>query len=223
MKILVSGATKAVRRLATTYPDHLGVLLTPADWHATESILSTGLAWAADNGCFGGLDDKAFRRMLNRIAGLPRLQWVVCPDQVADAGATLRLFDEWEPVLRSHGVPIAFVAQNGQEKFDVPWDRFDALFLGGAETADGAEWKLSQAAIGLASAAKAKGKLLHVGRVNSLRRLKMTYDMGADSVDGSSLSKWANTYLEQFLGVTRQLECQLSLLDPLRNCPVASR
>jgi hypothetical protein len=65
----------------------------------------------------------------------------------------------------------------------VPWDGLDALFLGGST-----DWKLGQHARALATEAKARGRWLHMGRVNSNRRLALALSWGCDSVDGSGYS-----------------------------------
>jgi len=62
--ILVSGATKTVRRLLG-HPN-LGVLLTPHDGNVAPP---RGVVWAADNGAFRGFDDALFRGFLKRIEG----------------------------------------------------------------------------------------------------------------------------------------------------------
>lgn len=64
----------------------------------------------------------------------------------------------------------------------MPWDEFDALFIGGTT-----RWKLSEAAHELAAEAKRRGKWLHMGRVNSWPRMQIASAMGCDSVDGTYL------------------------------------
>lgn len=177
MKILISGTTKSLGRAIAKAPEHFGCLLTPSNRNAPAWCVRSGLPWAADNGCFHGLDAPAFCRMLSRVAGLPRLLWVVCPDVVADAAATLERFEEWKPELRAAGVPVAYVGQDGQEDLPVPWDRFACLFIGGST-----RWKLSEASADLMREAKARGLWVHMGRVNSRRRLEAAYRAGCDSV-----------------------------------------
>lgn len=177
-------------RLASKWPHHLGHLLTPRNHN---KIPDSGLSWAVDNGAFSGLDPVAFRRLLRRVAGQPGLLWAACPDKVGDAVETLWLFDWWQQEISHLGIPVAFVGQDGQEDLPVPWDRFQAFFLGGST-----EWKLSQAAADLGEEAKIQGKSLHMGRVNSKRRLLLAMEMGCDSVDGSSLSMFPERWIEKF-------------------------
>ena len=82
-----------------------------------------------------------------------------------DAAATLTRSAPFLPAIRALGYPAALVAQDGLEDLDVPWDDFDVLFIGGST-----EWKLGPHARALAAEAKARGKGVHMGRVNSQRR-----------------------------------------------------
>lgn len=203
MKVFVSGTTATVRVLAEFWPDHLGLMRTPGNRNSIASAVATGLPWVIDNGAFSGFNADGFRNLLRRAAGKPGLLWVVCPDVVGDAGGTLAMFDVWQPELVDAGVPVAFVGQDGQEDLPVPWDRFDALFIGGST-----KWKLSEAAGELGREAKRREKWLHMGRVNSRRRLQSAYDMGCDSVDGSSLSMFGDKYIHKFCAWVRQIEQQ---------------
>lgn len=181
--MLVSGATRTVERY-TTDP-HLGRLLTPVNGNRVEGLIECGLPWAADNAAFTRFDEAAYTRMLDRIAGRPGCKFVTAPDVVADAPATLRLFRAWHPVLVAKKLPVALVAQDGQERLPVPWDDIDALFLGGTT-----EWKLGDAARTLAAQARVRGKWLHMGRVNSRTRIMLAASWRCDSIDGSGFSRW---------------------------------
>ena len=187
MRILVSGNSQNVAELSHTYPELLGHLLAPGNGNSMKSVQHTGLVWAADNGAFSGFDPKRFRRFLARITLHPGCLFVVVPDVVADAKATLERFDEWALEVRVTGQPLAFVGQNGAEGMDIPWSEFDAWFIGGST-----EWKLSQASVDLVAEAKARGKWVHCGRVNSMKRLAWAYRIGCDSCDGSSYSRFAH-------------------------------
>ena len=59
-----------------------------------------------------------------------RCLFATAPDVVGDAQATLRraYMLGW---IRYAGLPAALVAQDGLEHLAIPWDDFDALFLGG--------------------------------------------------------------------------------------------
>lgn len=87
------------------------------------------------------------------------------------------------------GLPGAFVGQDGLtlELAEPLWDRFDVFFIGGST-----EWKLGPVARELAAEAKARGKHVHMGRVNSGKRVAYARLIGCDSVDGTFL-KFAPT------------------------------
>ena len=201
MLLLVSGATKTVERLKP-HP-HLGHLLSPRSRNDPNRFLSTGLPWAADNGAFSGFDPTAFVRMLNAIQGKPNCLFVVCPDIVANAAETLSLFGRWREAIASRALPVAYVAQDGQEQLPVPWEECDALFIGGST-----EFKLGRHAESLAREARARGLLCHMGWVNSQRRMRLAHAWGCSSVDGTSFSWFPDAKLPRALehldGLDRQ-------------------
>lgn len=206
MLYLVSGSTASLRRHAAARPGRLGFLLAPRNRHSVASVLALGLPWAADNGAYSGLDPSAFRRMLARVAGAPGCLFVACPDAVGDARATLAMFRAWRGEVALSGQPVAFVGQDGAEGLELPWDDFAAYFVGGST-----RWKLSAASAGLCAEARRRGKWLHVGRVNSLRRMRAALDLGAGSVDGSSASMFGEKYLPTYCGWLDALHAQPTL------------
>jgi hypothetical protein len=157
-------------------------------------VNSTGLWWAADNDAFNGFNPKEFLCMLGKIRGQERCLWVASPDVVGNAEETLKLFNRWESIIHDYGLSVALVGQDGLESLEVPWDRFEAFFIGGST-----EWKLSIPAYELAKEAKRRGKWLHMGRVNSIRRLKIARLYGCDSVDGSGYSRFPDTKIPSAL------------------------
>jgi hypothetical protein len=203
--LLVSGATKTMRRISDP---RLGVLLRPGNGNMPD-----GRPWACDNGAFTGFDEKAFVRLLERLQGKPGCLWVAAPDVVGDHAATLELFQTWEPRIRAMGFPVAFVAQDGLTR-DPPWDRFDCFFIGGSTA-----YKLSTEAALLACEAKRRGKLVHVGRVNSLERMQYANDIGADSVDGTSFSRFGDRWIPWALARMPGLEQNGSLWPLFRRAP----
>jgi hypothetical protein len=126
MLLLVSGATKTVRQLS--HSRHLGCLLTPDSGNSLQSM--DGFPWAADNAAFSGFDETKYMRMLQKIRDMKPI-FVTVPDIVADAVQTLQLFEKWQPIIKSYGLPTALVLQDGQENHSVPWDKIDAVFIGG--------------------------------------------------------------------------------------------
>ncbi len=201
MLLLVSGTTKTVSGLAGQYPDRLGHLLTPANRNGMASLLKTGLWWAVDNGAFRGFDPTRFRRLLQRIGGHPRCLFVAAPDVVGDARRTLSLWTLWSVELAATGQPAAYVLQDGQEDLELP--DAEAYFVGGST-----RWKLSAAAADLMAEAKDRGAWVHMGRVNSLRRMGHAQEMGCDSIDGSSASMFGDRYIPLYLRWLKRLEQQ---------------
>lgn len=143
--------------------------------------------WGADNGCFSAKGVRAFD--LGRYVGwLQRQDPTAClfataPDRVGDAAETIRLSLPVLPLIRELGFPAGFVGQDGLENLTVPWDSFDCFFVGGST-----EWKLSEATAILVREAKARGKWVHMGRVNSRKRLVYAASIGCDSADGTFLA-----------------------------------
>ncbi len=191
MLLLVSGATVDVKRLACP---QLGRLLSPRTVRPDlEQLANSGVAWAADNDAFLAWDQGRFEAMLARLrqVNTRRLLWVACPDSVADARTTAGLFNWWldtmKPADEGDQLPMALVGQDGMESCD--WDYWlgyaDCFFIGGST-----QWKLSRAAADLAAEAKRRGLWVHMGRVNSARRVDHAVQIGCDSIDGSGFSKF---------------------------------
>lgn len=200
MQVLVSGATTVVRQLARE-PElrpHLGVLLTPDDGNSIPAALDLGLDVGIDNSCFVRLDAGAIvvlwgkLRMALGEATPARLRFCTLPDVVADAEATMALFYAWRPVLQLLGLPAALVAQDGLERLALPWDAIDCLFIGGSTA-----WKEGPHAFDLAREARARGKHVHVGRVNTERREALCWKMRAHSFDGTQYSRFSRAYLRR--------------------------
>jgi len=143
--------------------------------------------WAADNGAFSG---KTYVGDAKWFAWLERWKhesstclFATAPDVVGDAAATLVRSLPWLPLIRGLGYPAALVAQDGLENMVVPWDEFDVLFIGGTT-----EFKLGQGAADLAREALAHGKTVHMGRVNSYKRMRYADDLGCATTDGTFLA-----------------------------------
>lgn len=137
-----------------------------------------------DNGAFKRFAAEGFRKMLRKHEARKALcRFVAVPDVVASARRTLECFEFWYEQLS--GWPRALVAQDGIEDLTIPWDRIDAIFIGGST-----KWKLSQCAADVVRAAKICEKWTHIGRINTPNRLEYFIDLGADSGDGSGASRF---------------------------------
>lgn len=146
--------------------------------------LPEGATWCADNGCFGKgyPGDAPWIEWLASFTPeqIDRCRFAVAPDVVGDAAATLARSMPWLPKIRALGYPAAFVAQDGLESECIPWDAFDVLFIGGTTA-----WKLGHRARAVVTEAKSRGKWVHMGRVNSEKRLLYATAIGCDSADGT--------------------------------------
>jgi hypothetical protein len=142
--------------------------------------------FAIDNGAFSKFNPKAFIGLLEREKPRRKLCRFVCaPDVVGSAIRTLEVFEHWHPKLSEW--PIALVAQDGQESHPIPWDRIDAIFIGGST-----DWKMGPEAAAIVKASKAVGKWCHAGRVNTPGRFEYFEKLGADSIDGTGLSRYTH-------------------------------
>lgn len=147
--------------------NYAGIITTPGHGGVTMDIRN-GVPWAADNQVFTvGFDPDVYFPWLESMKPYrDQCQFVVVPDVVGDAAATLTLFDEWAP--RFSGWPLAFVAQDGQEVLEFPGATFGTLFIGGSTA-----WKESAGAVTCIRRAQNMRLHIHIGRVNWKRR----YDM----------------------------------------------
>lgn len=176
-------------KIARAHPK-LGFIITPA----TGYRLPDGIPWCADNGCFSQPESFDLDRYLawleSRADQRADCLFAIAPDRLADAEATLALYVDSGPAIRSLGYQAALVAQDGLELLDVPWDGLDCLFIGGST-----RWKLSEPAYQLGMAAKRRGKWVHMGRVNGMGRLRAAAGAGFDSADGTKLAFGPDVHL----------------------------
>lgn len=144
--------------------------------------------WAADNGCYRDRwTEEPWLEWLDRLPR-DRCLFAVAPDVYPDAAATLERSRPFFQLVRDMGFPVALVAQDGAENLGLPWDEFDVLFVGGERKSRSRdEWKVGPHAERLARKARAEGKWVHMGRVNSLERLERARTMGCNSADGTFL------------------------------------
>jgi hypothetical protein len=164
--------------------------------------------WAADSGCFAAphkFDPVRYITWLDeRKHAADRCLFVTMPDVVGDARATLDAVKDWPQIIRGMGYRPALVGQDGLERIErLPWWVCDAFFVGGTTT-----WKLSQHAARLVREANERGKWTHMGRVNSLRRLRAAAAMGCQSSDGTYLAFGPDTNLPKLQGWLAAMERQ---------------
>ena len=142
-----------------------GILTTPGHKGVPAGI-KAGLPWAVDNQAFTvGFDAGVFLPWLETMEPYRETcLFVPPPDVVGDACQTLALFEQWWHQF--DGWPLAFIAQDGQERLDFPDSvLWGTLFVGGTT-----HWKLSARAMECIKRAQILGKHIHIGRVNWWRR-----------------------------------------------------
>jgi hypothetical protein len=188
-------STHAVRE--AMIDGHIAFIDTPAQGNRRPA----GITWCADNGCFGkGYpgDERWFAWLSANADDAATCRFAVAPDVVGDAAATLERSQPWLGQIRSLGYPVALAAQDGLENLTVPWDEFDALFIGGST-----DWKLGPHARTLVAEAKRRGKWVYMGRVNSERRYQYARLIGCDSADGTTLALFPDATLPDVLAWIR--------------------
>jgi hypothetical protein len=139
------------------------------------------LPYALDNGAFGAFkngtqwDVHAWRGLLgwSQMSG-QRPLWALVPDVVGDKAGTLDAWHRHAGEVISSGMRPAFAVQDGMLPEDVP-DEADVIFIGGST-----EWKWATAGMWCAAFPH-----VHIGRVNTLRWLRVAAAHGAKSVDGT--------------------------------------
>lgn len=180
VKFLIDKSKSSIDLKIGRYPDLVaGQLLTPLTRYR-----NAGVPFAIDNGAFSCFDSASFRSLLQREdCNKNSCLFVVVPDIVGSARRTLEIWKHRHKILRDW--PMAFVAQDGQEDLDIPWDEMDAIFIGGRDP-----WKDSRASLDIVKTAKTLGVHVHVGRVNTARRFRLFADAGADTCDGSGVAMY---------------------------------
>ena len=149
------------------------------------SCWSRGVAW--DEAAYIALLEWAF--MAGRDGQRPI--WALVPDVVADKEATLTEWDRWTPIVTSFGFPLAFAVQDGMLPKDVPQNA-EVVFIGGTTA-----WKWLQAPVFCQQFPR-----VHIGRVNSYKRLVFAERCGAESCDGTG---WGRGDRKQLAGLQQYL------------------
>lgn len=139
------------------------------------------IVWAADNGCFARPELYTDDGYLAWLDALPRnALFAAAPDVVADWSATVSRSAPMLARIKCLGFPAAIVLQDGASIETIPWSECDSVFIGGST-----DWKLGSAVPGLIAEARRRGKWVHMGRVNSWRRLRVASAIGCESCDGN--------------------------------------
>lgn len=184
--------TKGLANLLQYDPRNIGRMVQPRALGRIADTPRAGFLWAADNDCFQGFHQTRYLKMLSQVADIPGCLFVTVPDVVGDSEATMMLFREWHETVAKVG-PVGLVGQDGLTSGQVPWNDIQTLFIGGTT-----EWKLGEDARLLMKEAHERGKWVHMGRVNSWRRVEYAKACQVDSIDGTQLSWFSDTYIDRF-------------------------
>ena len=188
MMFLIDQVPKELARRMQSSKLIRGQLMTPgngfSDW---------GGEYAIDNGAFSKLDRQRFLRLLERQKnyGQERISdclFIACPDVVGSFRRTLEIWKLRQQFFcdcQGFAEKFALVAQDGAEDHDIPWSEFETIFIGGGDP-----WKDSSAAIDIVKTAKALGKKIHVGRVNTPKRYDLFAKYECDTCDGSGVARY---------------------------------
>jgi hypothetical protein len=150
-----------------------------------------GFRYALDNGAWHAFchqlpfDGAAFLAAYHKLG--PGADFVVLPDIVAGGRCSLAFSMNWRSEL---GAPLCgqlLAVQDGMDINEIAGlvGVELGIFVGGST-----EWKLTTLPK-WAAVARAKRAYLHIGRVNTVRRIALCAAAGADSFDGSNASRYA--------------------------------
>lgn len=138
-------------------------------------------------------DGETFERFLEWIVSQPIVpEWIVLPDIVAGGLASLELSLRWSNRCLSVCPLVLIAVQDGMTAADIsPFvGPSVGVFLGGST-----EWKISTMAA-WGTFCRPLGIYYHVARVNSVKRMAMAVAAGADSIDGTSCTRFAVTTMK---------------------------
>ena len=187
--ICYASRTGTRRNLAALRAAGWGLLISRVGEWRTEGFDT----YALDNGawsdhCQGrSFDGDTFERLIDKLGA--KAGWIVLPDIVAGGLASLEMSLRWSNRCLSACDRVLIAVQDGMTEADLDplVGRNVGIFLGGST-----RWKLANMARwGLFC--QLRGVYYHVARVNTERRMWMAIAAGADSVDGSSATRYAVT------------------------------
>lgn len=203
--------TGTIRNLEALRAAGWGLLVPASGDHRAEGFSPYALdsgAWAY-HGQGVPFDVGSFEKLVGSLG--EGAEFIVLPDIVGGGQASLKLSMEWLSRLEGVGRRRLIAVQDGMS----PWDVEPLLgptvgiFVGGSTAGPqvrgmssgvpGPTWTAEDPRGGWkwrslpfwGHLARRTGCYLHVGRVNSSRRILECSRVGADSFDGTSVTKWA--------------------------------
>lgn len=156
-------------------------------------LRTKGFSYGLDNGAWSyhqqnaPFDCTAFERACELVGR--GADWIVVPDIVMGGIESLELSRSWLQRLREYGTRLLIPVQDGmQDEHLAPLlSPMVGVFVGGST--DFKEQTMAR----WTRLAHAFGGYCHVGRVNTLRRIRICAAAGADSFDGTSATRYAVT------------------------------
>jgi hypothetical protein len=147
--------------------------------------------YVLDNGAWSdfqagrAFDADAFERLIDALGA--RADWIVLPDIVAGGLASLELSLRWSNRCLSACPMVLLAVQDGMVESDIaPFvGPSVGIFLGGSTA-----WKIGNMAR-WGAFCRSRAVHYHVARVNTAKRIWLAAASGADSMDGSSGSRFA--------------------------------
>lgn len=183
---------------------------------AKGALRTEGMPYALDNGAWTAFqqgqpfDEGAFSRAVDLLG--EKADWIVVPDIVAGGMASLEFSLRWLDRLKGCPTRLLLAVQNGMEPNDVRELLSPAvgLFVGGDT-----EWKLATVNQ-WGQLARRRNCYLHVGRVNSAKRIALCAAAGAHSVDGTSASRFEKTLAPLNDALVHNTQTQQDFFNPSR-------
>jgi len=160
---------------------------------ATGAWRNEGFAYALDNGAWTAhqrgeaFDSERFEQCLDAMGA--GADWIALPDIVAGGMRSLAMSLDWMPRVQQINPRVLIPVQDGMTPLDVAPHLGNrvGIFVGGST-----EFKIDTM-FQWGSLARLSSCYLHVGRVNTRRRILQCAAAGADSFDGTSASQFAST------------------------------
>lgn len=187
MIIYLSGLSRTWAPYAERFP--IGLMIGPhrgwrvpwCDFAADNNVYANRL----DPGWWFRDGQTRWYRMVEKISNLDRRpRFVVVPDVVADWSLTVEMAEVYAPHLRRFDLPFAIALQDGADFEEAL--RFDpaAVFVGGSTA-----WKWGNVGR-IVDFFADRGIWIHVGRVNSTKRILLCRSYGVSSCDGSGFVRF---------------------------------
>lgn len=189
--IAYASRTGTKRNLAALRSAGWRLLVSATGVHRTE-----GFQYAIDNGAWTAhqqgkpFDEPAFLKVVEKLGA--GADWIAIPDIVAGGRRSLEFSLSWIERLRGACKMLLLPVQDGMATRDVAKiiGPSVGVFVGGST-----DWKLTTMHA-WARAPLGVDAWCHIARVNSARRIRLCQDVRANSIDGSSVTRFCGDAAE---------------------------